>query len=121
MKPNRLTVAAIIAVLPLAALAQDNAAPKVYLPQFAQHTSICGEGAALTFTLQCDLGSRSPVDRIWLPAGAGVEICQVRETRCEPIPGFRGARPGFEVQDTPAAGSMAVVSFGVGRLLGVEP
>lgn len=111
-------LAAAAALLSLAASADDQ--EKRALPQF-RDVDICGPGAALTYTVQCDPGSRAPVDRIWAPAGAGVEICRVRETRCEPIPGFLGGRRGYEVQDSPSAGNMAVVSFGVGRLQGFEP
>ncbi len=115
---NNRIIAALVAMAPLVSLADE---PKVYLPQFAQHTSICGDGSVLTYTLQCDPGSRPPIERIWSPTGAGLELCRVSETRCEPVKGLSpAARPGFEVLDS-WFGQLVVVGFGLDRLLGVAP
>lgn len=115
---SKLIIAALIAAAPLLAIADE---AKVYLPQFTQQMPICGAGEALTFTLQCDPGSRSPIGRTWYPKQAGVEICKVSAERCEPIPfPATDARPGFEVQDS-RSGDLVVVSFGLDRLLGAQP
>ncbi len=119
-----LSASADSTALPTIALAAGNggnspivAAPARYLPQITQHTSVCPDGQALTFTLQCDPGSRPPVERIWISPGVGVEICRVSETRCEPIRNpSQSPRPGFEVQDS-AGGHLAVVTFGLDQLL----
>jgi hypothetical protein len=83
----------------------------------------CPDGQSLTYVLQCDPGSRSTLDRIWNPQGAGAEICRVNRWYCSPVAGLdrHPVRPGHEVRDSPEAGGMAAVTFGLGRLLGDEP
>lgn len=122
MRPN-FTVAACFAVaiaaLPLAALGED-VAPKRILPQFS-HSQWCSPGFAVTYTGQCDPGSRAPVKQIWNPVGVGLEICAATRPTCGPVPNMNpNARPGFEVRDS-STGDLVVVGFGVDRLLGVAP
>lgn len=81
--------------------------------------SLCPVGQAFTFTMQCDHGTRTEIDRFhgW---GAGVEICKVSQPRCLPVIGAAAdARPGFEVQDS-LWGELATVVFGLDDLLGVQ-
>jgi hypothetical protein len=122
MSPKRtieILAAVALAALPLAAVAQDEA-PKRVLPQFT-HSQWCAPGYAPTFVLQCDPGSRAPVDQVWNPVGVGLEICAATRPTCEPVRNLNpNARPGFEVMDS-ATGDLVVVGFGLDRLLGVAP
>lgn len=117
--------AIIILALALTASAQqlDDAAAKKLSPG----SQICQPGNALTWTLQCDPGSRSDFGRIWSPPEAGLEICRARFVGCRQIGDPRGTvppipRPGFEVHDAGlSAGNLVAVGFGLGKLLGEEP
>jgi hypothetical protein len=69
----------------------------------------------------CDPGTRSGLDRIWSPKLPGTEICRTRLVGCTDIPFFREtARPGFEVMDTVNPDELAILTFGLGRLIGNE-
>jgi len=97
-------------------------ADKVLLPEVPD-ARICPRGQALTWTLQCDPGTRYAVDRIWAPPGPGVEICAVAPVGCTPIPDFNPlAAPGFEVlQSNTRVGGVVVVTFGLDQLLPPDP
>lgn len=84
--------------------------------------TVCPAGQALTYSIQCDPGSRAMIDRVWNPRIPGAEICRARRVGCTVIEGLNPrARPGFEVQDTTASSNeLVVVTFGLGSLLGDE-
>jgi len=97
--------------------------------KFGVHRPICPPGQVPTYKLQCDQGSRSPVERVWNPAGVGAEICRASRLRCEPLVGWihlrpgdpqPEIRPGFEVQDF-GYGELVFVGWGIDRLLGLVP
>lgn len=78
-------------------------------------------GQVWTCTIQCDPGVRSTNDSIFPRVqqnSAGVEMCAVRQCSCQA--NWYGkpasARQGFLAQDT--SSEIAVVVFGVDRLLG---
>src|SRR5690348_10293400 len=111
----------VLALALVATSASAGEQQKRYLPEVSgQSYPICGAGQALTYTLQCDPGSRPPLARIWNQGAPGVEVCKVTGIRCEPIIGVnQSARAGFEVQDS-IGGETVLVTFGVEGLLGDE-
>lgn len=79
-------------------------------------------GEAITYTVQCDPGTRTPGEQIGLaPLSTGVEACRVWSNPvCAPIRGYNpNARPNAAVQDS-GAGQSAIVIFGVYPLLGAR-
>jgi len=114
---TRIAIAIAIAVFSTSVAAQQDKRLMIS----GEDNRICKAGSAMTWTVQCDPGSRRGLDRLWNPPGPGVEICRATMVGCRPIDGFNPqAEAGFEVQQSPAAGSLTSVTFGLGRLLGDE-
>lgn len=112
------TIIALLTAVATIAIADE---PKYLRPDSPGAGKICQPGQAMTYSMQCEPGSRLPVEEIWNHRPPGVSICAVRLMGCAPIAGQPvHARPGFEVQDT-SPDELVVVTFGLERLLGIWP
>jgi hypothetical protein len=114
-----LSLSFVACATPDAPVVSTDATPKSYFPQ----DTTCPRGQAQTYTLQCDPGMRPPIERIWNPQGPGYEVCRVSRWSCQPINDGQfneNSRPGHEVLDS-GGGGIAIVDFGVGRVMGLEP
>ena len=82
--------------------------------------AICPEGQIWSLQLQCDVGTRSGIERIW-PGGnssmPGVEACVVTYQGCQPIEFATNGPRGREA--TASGQPLTIVIFGVRRIIDV--
>lgn len=116
-----LLIAAAIAVSTVA-FATD-VAPKYIRPDAPAAGKICAPNQAATYTLQCDPGTRYPIEEVFVARAPGVSLCRVVRTHgCTPIAGFHPSMErGFEVREAFYDGELVSVTFGLERLLGEWP
>jgi hypothetical protein len=115
MKRTILAVATIISLL-IPAIADD---AKWLSPRYPGAGNICPAGQAMTYQMQCDPGSRAPIDEVWGGRMPGVSICRIQRQGCRPLEAQNAkARTGYEVRDAVPADEMVGVIFGLERLLG---
>lgn len=114
-----LLIAAALAASTIAAADQ----PKYIRPDAPAAGRICAPNQAATYTLQCDPGTRYPVEEIFVARAPGVSLCRVVRTHgCTPIAGYEPDMPrGFEVREAIFDGELVAVTFGLERLLGEWP
>jgi hypothetical protein len=118
MKLEKMIFVAALTALSMNAAAGDGE-QKYLLPWAPGAGKVCPSGHALTYTMQCDPGTRIPVDEIWGTRAPGASLCRIRLQGCHAIVGFNpNAEAGYEVRDAIPSEEMVVVTFGLERLLG---
>lgn len=96
--------------------------PQTPVPANPHITGPCRPGELWTVKLQCEVGTRQPIDRFFLPGGSpGVEVCATVLARCEPAaPGISAPTAGAYGHEAVNAGyPIVMVIYGVARLLGI--